>query len=126
MKYPKQYVGSLIWGIIMIILLLMPSSSIDHTPTFSGLDKLAHTGTFFILTTLLYREYIKKHGRATKKWIAILKVVACTVIFAGITELAQHYLSSSRTADIWDIFADVLGIAMATCSFLFFFKKSTL
>src|SRR5690606_3907531 len=125
MEYPQQYIGSLLWGIVMLILLLMPSGSMDQAPSFPGFDKLAHTGTFFVLTTLLYREYIIKHQYSIKKWIAVVKVMVCTVIFAGMTELAQRYLSPSRTADLWDIFADVLGIALASFSFIFLFKKPT-
>jgi len=125
MSYPKQYIWSLLWGIVMIMLLLAPSDSLNHTPTFPGFDKLAHTGTFFVLTTLLYGEYVIKHHYSIKKWIAGLKVVGSTVIFACMTELAQQYLSPTRTADFWDIFADVLGIGMATFSFLFLFKKPT-
>ncbi len=122
MKYPRQYLWSLLWGILMLALMLTPSDSLDRAPSFPGFDKLAHTGTFFVLAILLYWEYLIKHRQSVKKWVVFLKVTCSTIIFACITELAQMYLSPSRTADFWDIFADVMGIGMASFAFLLLFK----
>jgi len=125
MKYLKQYCWSILWGILMLALMLAPSKDLDAAPSFPGFDKLAHCGTFFVLTTLLYWESSVKHNYQLRKWVAILKIVLCTVIFAGATELAQRYFSPSRTADWWDFFADLVGIGMASFAFLLLFKKRT-
>lgn len=108
----------------MMALMLAPSDNLDRAPSFPGIDKLAHTGTFFVLTILLYWEYTVKHRHLVKKWVVLTKVGSSTIIFAGITELAQLYLSPSRTADFWDIFADVMGIGMASFAFLLLSRKS--
>lgn len=84
---------------------------------------MVHCGIFFVLTVLLYWESILKTERPVNKWVSIAKVVTSTVIFAFATEAGQRYLSPSRTADIWDIFADATGIGMATFAFLFLYTK---
>lgn len=109
----------------MLTILLLPSRSfeVDSVKFYEGFDKMVHCGIFFILGILLYWESILKSKRGVNKWLSITKVVVSTVIFAFITEAAQQYLSPTRTADFWDIFADITGIGMATFAFMFFYKR---
>lgn len=125
MKYIKNYIWAIVWAILMLLLLLLPSRNFEiKTITFyEGFDKMVHCGIFFILCILLYWESLLKTKRTVNKWLSIVKVVSSTTIFAFITEAAQQYLSPTRTADIWDIFADIIGIGMATFAFLFFYKR---
>lgn len=125
MKYLKNYIWAIIWAAVILVLLLLPSKDFDveGVSFYAGFDKMVHCGIFFVLGILLYWESIEKSNRTVNKWSSIAKVVACSVIFAIATEAAQQYLSPSRTADIWDIFADVIGIGMATFAFLFLYKR---
>lgn len=123
MKYFRQYLWSILWAGFVFVLLILPSQDLGNTPRFEGFDKLAHCGTFFVLAALLYWQNLAKKNFIVNKWKSILKVICSTVIFAVITELAQQYLSTGREADIWDLFADVMGIGMASLSYLLFYKK---
>lgn len=126
MTYLKNYIWAIIWAIVMLTLLLLPSKNfeIERVTFYEGFDKMVHCGIFFILAILLYWEAILKSKRKINKWNSIAKVVTSTIIFAFATEAAQQYLSPTRTADFWDIFADVTGIGMATFAFLFLYNKN--
>lgn len=125
MKYFFSYIWAIVWGIIMLILLLMPSNDLpDLKPyyIFPGVDKVVHIGIFYILALLLYWESAMKSKWKGNKWVTVAKVVVSTVIFAFLTEEAQRHVSS-RTADMFDIYADCIGIGMATFSFLILYRK---
>ena len=122
-SYFSQYLWSLLWAAFMFTMMILPSQNLASTPKFEGFDKLAHCGTFFVLTVLLYWQNLSKNDFVANKWISVLKVTISTVIFAALTELAQLYFSTGRMADFWDFFADVMGIGMATFAYIVFYKK---
>ena len=124
MKYFLSYVWAIVWAIIMLILLLLPPNELPDIKKFElfpGIDKVVHMGIFFVLTILLYWEAAMKSGWKRNKWKTIAKVVVTTVIFAFFTEEAQRHVSS-RTADLYDIYADCIGIGMATFAFILIYK----
>lgn len=123
-RYFSQYLWSILWAGFMFVLMVLPSQDLGNTPRFEGFDKLAHCGTFFVLAALLYWQNLAKNNFIVNRWASVLKVMTSTVIFAGATELAQLYLSTSRTADYWDFFADVMGVGMATFAYVLFYKKT--
>lgn len=125
MNYIRAYIWAILWAAVMLFLMLRPSQQLGISTFFEGFDKMAHLGTFFVLTTILYWESILKHRNKSRKGITIVKVVSSTILFAFATEAAQYYLTSSRAAEWWDIFADVAGIGMATLSYLLYFKPKS-
>lgn len=127
MKYFFSYIWAIVWGIIMLILLLLPPNEIPDIRKFElfpGIDKVVHIGIFFVLAILLYWESAMKSKWKGNPWIIMTKVVISTVIFAFLTEEAQRHVSS-RTADMYDIYADSIGIGMATFAFLLLYRKNT-
>ena len=125
MKYFFSYIWAIIWAMIMLGLLLMPSNDLPDLNKFNyfpGIDKVVHIGIFFILAILLYWESAMKSQWKGNPWVMTAKVVISTVIFAFLTEEAQRHVSS-RTADMFDIYADCIGIGMATFAFLLIYRK---
>lgn len=124
MKYLIAYIWAIIWGGIMFVLMTLPSRNLEGTSLFEGFDKLAHCGTFFVLTALLYWESLLKSKWTANKWLTVLKIVIATGLFALATEAAQKYFSPTRMPDIWDIFADMVGVGMATFAYILFYKRT--
>lgn len=125
MKYIFSHIWGIVWAIVMLIILLLPPNDLPDLSKFEifpGVDKVVHMGIFFVLASLLYWESAMKSGWKGNKWITIAKIVISTVIFAIFTEEAQRHVSS-RTADIYDIYADCLGIGMATFAFILLYRK---
>ncbi len=105
-------------GLMIYALLIKPSSppvSIAHW------DKFGHFGLFFGQIWLLGRSLLgnvvhssaqaqHKQGLTTQA-IGLLLVVA--LILAISTEVAQGYLTATRTMDFWDGVADMVGATVA-------------
>lgn len=71
---------------------------------------------------MLFGRLVDTKRRATKiKTLIIVFFIAS--FFAFFTEGAQLYLTASRQADWWDIFADYVGIGMALLSYLLFYNR---
>lgn len=123
MNWIINYAWSILWAIVMCLLLLLPASDLPSEPFFPGFDKLVHTGCFYLLTTLiLFGRLVDTKRRATKiKTFIIVFLIAS--FFAFFTEGAQLYLTNTRQADWWDIFADYIGIGMALLSYLLFYNR---
>ena len=101
----------------------MPSGNFSGAPKFEGIDKMVHCGIFFVQAILLYWQSSIKSKRTANKWLIILKVLVVTSLYAVATEFAQMYLTNTRSGDPWDVFADIVGIGMATFSFILLYKQ---
>lgn len=124
MNYIFSYIWAIVWGGLILALLLAPSSSFQGVPYFQGIDKMVHCGIFFVQATILYWENIAKSKHTASKWLTVLKVLIATTIFAVATEYAQMYFTNTRAADPWDVFADAMGIGMATFAFVLIYKRN--
>jgi VanZ family protein len=94
------------------------TSSIGIT-FFEGFDKLAHTGFFFVLTVLLFYGKIKQQSSYSYRGITILKILLITVSLGALIELLQLYVFTYRSAEWWDLFADMIGVGMGIFSYIF-------
>lgn len=123
MNWIINYAWAILWAIIMMLLMLLPANNIPVDGFFLGFDKLVHTGSFYLLTTLiLFGRLVDTKRRATK--VKTFIVVFCVAsLFAFFTEGAQMYFTNSRQADWWDIFADYVGIGMALFSYLLLYNR---
>lgn len=126
MNYLISYIWAILWGGIILVLLLLPSQNFSGIPVFTGIDKMVHLGIFFVQAMLLYWEATIKSKRRANKWTTILKVLLTTAVFAILTELAQMYLTNTRSGDPWDVFADIVGVGMATFAFILLYKREKL
>ncbi len=78
------------------ILSIIPSTD---APSFSGFDKANHIFAFFVLGILL------RFGYRIGYWKAILALLSF-----GIFIEASQYMTETRSAEIQDIGADLIGI----------------
>lgn len=122
-RFLVNYSPAIVWGIAVSILLLMPSSKFGGVPYFEGIDKMVHCGIFFVLTILIYFGNILHYREKVHKFRSLVVVFLIVGIFAFLTEAAQLYLTNSRSAEWWDIFADFIGIGMAMFAYLFLYRR---
>lgn len=78
-----------------------PASKLPET-TVVGQDKLLHAAGFFFLA------YAWRKTGMTIRNVLIL----CAFLAIG-TEIGQHLLGNGRSADAWDVVADMIGAAAA-------------
>lgn len=122
-RYITSYSWAFIWSIIMLILLVAPSSAAPSVALFPGFDKLVHCGIFFVFTTFLLKGSIVHAKPRESKWKTIIISLIISVVFAFGTEALQLYLTSSRNGDWWDVFADLVGSGMALFSYMLLYRK---
>ncbi|MBD1420918.1 VanZ family protein [Sphingobacterium chuzhouense] len=118
-----NYIWAIVWGIMMLLLMGMPSDDMPGVGFFEGFDKMAHCGFFFVFTALLLLGSISPASGNPSKIKTIIVTFLIASIFAFGTEAIQYYLSTGRQADWWDIFADYVGIGMALFSYILFYRR---
>ncbi|WP_353196067.1 VanZ family protein [Parapedobacter defluvii] len=114
----KHYSWAVLWAIVVLVLCSIPSESTDSIPKFPGIDKLVHSGFFFVFTVLLYYGAIRKGGTARPSWGITMRVIIFSFLFALFTEFLQWKIFTYRSAEAWDLFADVVGTGMGVFAYL--------
>jgi VanZ family protein len=103
------------WALFILVMCNMALGKVSHAPLFfPGFDKLVHCGFFFVLTVLANYGSIKQSGNLT--FSAAVKAFTVAVVFGGIIELLQLYIFTWRSGEWNDLFADTVGVSMATFS----------
>ncbi len=92
------------------------------------LRKTAHAMEFIVLALLIWRTHEPLRSRFTRRsWIALLKVVVVTFIFAAGSEIVQYFMKT-RGASVYDVALDMGGAAVGVVVVLglrlFFGRKS--
>lgn len=119
----KHYLWAVVWGIIVLFLISMPidvNGSRLSRLHFPGVDKLVHTGIFFVFTTLLLFGSLKNQRSRRFFNLSIVVVFIVSSLFAISTELIQEHFTEYRSFELLDIFADHVGIGMAFFSYCLF------
>jgi VanZ family protein len=103
----------------------MPASDIspDSITFFEGFDKLAHTGFFFVLTVLLFHGKIKEQGSYNYRALTILKILLITLFLGAAIEVLQYSVFTYRSAEWWDLFADMTGVGMGIFGYIFLHRN---
>jgi VanZ family protein len=115
-----QYLA-ILWSIFIVIMCEMPmsdTSSLGFT-FFEGFDKLAHTGFFFVLTVFLFYGKIREQSSYSYRTLTILKILVITLALGGLIEVLQMEFFTYRSAELWDLFADMTGVGMGIFSYIF-------
>ncbi len=116
--FKYQYLA-ILWAILVLILCDIPPSSFKGAPVFEGIDKLVHTGFFFVLTVLLLYGKIRQQKSYSYRILTIFKILLITTLLGGGIELLQLKVFTYRSADWWDFFADMTGVGMGIFSYIF-------
>ncbi|MFC3200199.1 VanZ family protein [Parapedobacter deserti] len=119
----KHYIWAALWAVVVLVLCSIPSENTASVPKFPGIDKLVHTGFFFVFTVLVYYGAIRKSGTSKPSFILSCKVVLISFLFALFTEYLQWKIFTYRSAEVWDLFADAVGTGMGVFAYLLFHRS---
>ena len=119
----KYYIPALIWGIIIIFLSLMPSSSLNSKSMFDldipNVDKIVHLIFYFGMSfAILWGIY--RNGYYRRKYFFIT-IIACSLM-GIVIEVLQQMEIINRHFDMLDIIANIIGTLLGSVLFLKFFK----
>jgi VanZ family protein len=80
-------------------------------------DKLGHAFVFAVLEFLLLIGLRKTSPQSfSQNKIRLYSIVTATV-YGILIEFIQHYCTSNRTADFWDVIADIFGAFLGLAMF---------
>lgn len=80
-------------------------------------DKFVHFTFYFVLTFLMFRSKLK----VSKK--DYLLIFSLAVVYGIIIEVLQNVLTETRKSDIYDVFANILGIVAAIFVYKYIYKR---
>ena len=111
-RFLKGFYKSLIWGLIILFICLIPSNKVDNVRLFNfdHFDKIVHFLFYYILTLIFYADIFKYFKAPGKKYFIYLYVVLIPLFWGIIIELLQYYVVASREGSIFDIAANICGI----------------
>ncbi len=100
-----RWIFFLAWGVIIAWLSLTPKP-LEIEMGFLGWDKFQHAAAYGVLTLLAGWAYGCFSGGVKLCW---LRAVATAVILGGLLEAAQGLFTKTRTAELGDLLADLIG-----------------
>lgn len=98
---PRPVLFALAWTLVALVALLLPGEIVPETSALSA-DKVVHVGLFALFGGLWLYAYPQ----------ALARVFVAGVVFGVLTEVLQGALPIGRSADPWDIVANLVGLVL--------------
>ncbi|MCM1078998.1 MAG: VanZ family protein [Bacteroidales bacterium] len=107
----KRYPCSIAIAVAIWILCMIP---VPETPLdgLSFVDKWTHFVMYGTLTGAIWLEHVRAHkGKSSRKRLLIGGIL-CPVAMGCLVELAQAYLTTCRSGDVFDAVCNALGVLL--------------
>ena len=91
----------------------LPGSSVQN------LDKVMHISLFFLFAFSAIVGFIKQSQYPKLHFDAVKYVMGISAFLTITTEVLQHFVIPLRSFDVFDILADLAGIFLAFCFFMY-------
>lgn len=123
LKYQRW---AILWAVVTLVLCNIDLSKASHSPGFffTGFDKLAHLGFFYVLTILLFYGKIKYQHNYSFRSLTIFKIIMISVVIGGGIELLQWKMFTYRSAEWWDFTSDMIGCLMGVFSYVLLHRSN--
>lgn len=120
MPKPFYFWIAIFWTIIVSYLCLTSSNNIPQI-SIVYLDKLIHI-FFHLVFTSLWILFFKAKMQNSKKFSPFLTSFSLSVFFGITIEILQGLFTTTRSADIFDVFANIIGASLAVLILFLYFK----
>lgn len=103
---------SILWGIFILVLTLMPGNDIPRVPIWIERlhpDKIVHLFIFAVFAFLLVDGFRKQGNPPFTINFALLLAMLVSIFIGGATELLQGWFIPLRSAEWKDFYADSAG-----------------
>ena len=98
-----------------------PQTELDDVP---GIDKLVHTGMYFVMAGLLWLEFYRGRKKTNAPmWHAWIGAFLCPLVYGGVVELLQEYCTEYRGSEWLDFGANSLGVILAALVGIYLLPK---
>jgi VanZ family protein len=119
LKLEKSRLITIGWALIILVLSLLPSSSLPSLSwsEFLGADKLAHLGVYMIFSFLLVLTF--NNSRPKLKYRS---AILFSSAYGILMEVLQFLIYTGRNFEFLDIIANIIGSFLGTIFFTFLVK----
>jgi len=124
-KLTRNSFPGILCGLAILIVTGLPGSVFPRVKPAIGLDKVVHIlmyASFAFICIWGYRKQFISNGKTYRKK-ALLLTTIISICYGGLTEIIQEFLVPSRTGDIFDFIADIIGTLIGMLIFYLFFKN---
>lgn len=98
----------IVYTLVLTLLLLFPSTDVPDIEV-PFLDKIGHVSLFaFLVLIWVMYSWVASEGANSR----IFWIVPSVFVYGIIIEVLQELFFQPRTADIWDVAANLLGIVL--------------
>jgi VanZ family protein len=110
----KKYPISLTLLLVISYLSFFKPPSLDF-PLFAGFDKLVHGCMYAGVSGVLWLEFFLNYrSKVLPVRHALIGAVICPILFGGLIELGQKYLTTYRGGEWLDFTANTCGVALGS------------
>lgn len=114
LKFVTTYWKTIVFAFCILLLSTAPLSGHKLT-TIAHADKVIHLFMYLFFTCVLFYDYSRNYTVKTVRSYALLLLLP--ILYGGLMEIVQEFLTISRSADGFDILANsagtVLGLAIS-------------
>jgi VanZ family protein len=101
-----------LWVILITFLSLTSTETISSGLfNIAHLDKVVHFLFYFVFALLLFRILVE--CSVSSLTIIVLIATIIPIVYSGVMELSQEYLTATRQAEFLDFLMNILGAVMA-------------
>jgi VanZ family protein len=108
--------AALFWTGIILFFCLIKSSDIPKV-NIQNLDKVIHSGFHFVFT-ILWFLYLKKKFTSSNNFKLLTFTIIGSFVLGIAIELMQQYFTTTRSADVFDVLANLFGAFLAAFSII--------
>ena len=112
----KLFFGvAVIWTCTVLVLCLI---RLDSAPKIdvANIDKYIHVFFHFVFT-MLWFFFFHLHFKNNKHYNAFIVSFVLSVLFGILIEIVQYFCTDSRSGDLYDVFANMIGASLSITLF---------
>lgn len=116
------FLPAVLWAILLAVVSLMSAAFVSRISwsDLTGMDKIGHLVCYLIFGLLVIYGFFRQHRRQKA---AGIKMILICVVFGVLMEWIQLRMHIGRQFEYPDIVANVVGVLIAYCIFIFSLKK---
>lgn len=103
----RSYPFTCLLGIAIVLLSLLSVPEVELVEDIPLFDKWAHMVMYGVLTSVVFIESL-----CGRRPLSVLKVFLAPILLGGLLELAQAYLTTSRSGEWLDFVANTIGVCI--------------
>ena len=117
LQFIKYQRFTILWSVFILIMCSISMGKVGESHLFfPGFDKMVHCGFFFMFVLLASNGLIRQNKGISFPVIFLIAFLG--VFFGALIEILQLYVFTWRDGNWPDLFADTVGVGMATFSIL--------